>query len=59
MIAASRQYNVTLMEAMKPTLTPNFRAVSENLHKLGTIRRYFSAIASIPHVMTSSGKGSY
>lgn len=42
MIAASHQYNVTLMEAMKPTLTPNFRAVRKNLHKLGTIRRYFS-----------------
>ncbi|MCD8268241.1 MAG: Gfo/Idh/MocA family oxidoreductase [Parabacteroides sp.] len=42
MIEASRKYNVTLMEAMKPTLTPNFRAVRENLHKLGTIRRYFS-----------------
>ena len=42
MIAVSREYNVTLMEAMKPTLTPNFRAVRENIHKLGTIRRYFS-----------------
>ena len=42
MIEASRKYNVTLMEAMKPTLTPNFRAVRENLHRLGTIRRYFS-----------------
>ncbi|MCL3851390.1 Gfo/Idh/MocA family oxidoreductase [Parabacteroides sp. GYB001] len=42
MIAASQEYNVTLMEAMKPTLTPNFRAVRENIHKLGTIRRYFS-----------------
>lgn len=42
MIAASRQYNVTLMEAMKPTLTPNFRAVRDQLHRLGTIRRYFS-----------------
>ena len=27
MIAASQQYNVTLMEAMKPTLTPNFHAL--------------------------------
>lgn len=27
MIATSEQYGVTLMEAMKPTLTPNFRAV--------------------------------
>lgn len=43
MIAASRQYNVTLMEAMKPTLTPNFRAVRDNLHRLGTIRRYFAS----------------
>lgn len=42
MIEASRTYHVTLMEAMKPTLTPNFRAVRENLHRLGTIRRYFS-----------------
>lgn len=42
MIAASRKYGVTLMEAMKPTLTPNFLAVRENLSRLGTIRRYFS-----------------
>lgn len=42
MIAASRQYNVTLMEAMKPTLTPNFLAVRDNLARIGTIRRYFS-----------------
>lgn len=42
MIEASRIYNVTLMEAMKPTLTPNFRAVRENLGRLGKIRRYFS-----------------
>lgn len=42
MIAASQKYNVTLMEAMKPTLTPNFLSVKDNLPKLGTIRRYFS-----------------
>ena len=42
MIDASRKYGVTLMEAMKPTLTPNFRAVRDNLSRLGTIRRYFS-----------------
>lgn len=42
MIEAARRYNVTFMEAMKPTLTPNFRAVQENLHRLGVIRRYFS-----------------
>ncbi|MCD7930665.1 MAG: Gfo/Idh/MocA family oxidoreductase [Tannerellaceae bacterium] len=43
MIAASEKYNVTLMEAMKPTLTPNFRAVRENISRLGTIRRYFAS----------------
>lgn len=43
MIEASRRYGVTLMEAMKPTLTPNFRAVRENLGRAGKIRRYFSA----------------
>ena len=42
MIAASAKYDVTLMEAMKPTLTLNFRSVRENLGRLGTIRRYFS-----------------
>lgn len=42
MIAASAKYDVTLMEAMKPILTPNFRSVRENLGRLGTIRRYFS-----------------
>lgn len=42
MIEASRTYNVTLMEAMKPTLTPNFKAVIANLDRVGTIRRYFS-----------------
>lgn len=43
MIGISRKYKVTLMEAMKPTLTPNFRSVREHLPLLGTIRRYFSS----------------
>ncbi len=43
MIAASKEYNVTLMEAMKPTLTPNFKVVMENISTLGTIRRYFAS----------------
>ncbi|MBR2497937.1 MAG: Gfo/Idh/MocA family oxidoreductase [Parabacteroides sp.] len=42
MIEASKRYNVTLMEAMKPTLTPNFLAVKEQLASIGTVRRYFS-----------------
>jgi predicted dehydrogenase len=42
MIAVSEKYNVTLMEAMKPTLTPNFFVIKDNLKEIGTIRRYFS-----------------
>lgn len=43
MIAASQKYGVTLMEAMKPTLTPNFRSVLENLSRIGIPRRYFAS----------------
>lgn len=43
MIEISRMYQVTFMEAMKPTLTPNFKAVQEHLPMIGTIRRYFSS----------------
>ncbi len=43
MIEASNKYGVTFMEAMKPTLTPNFKALMNNLDKAGIIRRYFSS----------------
>lgn len=42
MIDAAKKNNVTLMEAMKPTLTPNFQSVRDNLYRIGTVRRYFS-----------------
>jgi len=42
MTEASRNYNVTLMEAMKPTLTPNFLSIRHNLKRIGTVRRYFA-----------------
>lgn len=42
MIAASQKYNVALMEAMKPTLTPNFRAVMKNIKRVGVVRWYFA-----------------
>lgn len=42
MIEASRKNNVALMEAMKPTTTPNFMAIRNHLKEIGTIRRYFS-----------------
>lgn len=43
MIEASERYGVTLMEAMKSTLSPNFRCVMDNLHRIGTPRRYFAS----------------
>ncbi len=42
MIAAARKNKVALMEAMKPTLTPNFLAVRDALGRIGAVRRYFS-----------------
>lgn len=43
MIEISKRYGVTLMEAMKPTLTPNFGIVREHLKQLGRVRRYFAS----------------
>lgn len=43
MIAASQKYGVVLMEAMKSTLSPNFRAIKDNLHRIGLPRRYFAS----------------
>ncbi|MDR1809405.1 MAG: Gfo/Idh/MocA family oxidoreductase [Prevotella sp.] len=42
MLAASEKYCVTLMEAMKPTLTPNFSVIKKHIQEIGVIRRYFS-----------------
>lgn len=42
MAEAAEKYGVTLMEAMKSTLTPNFRKLAENIGKAGKIRRYSS-----------------
>ena len=43
MIAASEQYNVTLMEAMKMTLNPNFRMLMSRVERVGRVRRYFAS----------------
>lgn len=43
MIECAKQNGVALMEAMKPTLTPNFFAMKENLDKIGPIRKYISS----------------
>lgn len=43
MVEAARHNSVTLMEAMKSTLHPNFLAVKDNLHRIGMPRRYFAS----------------
>ncbi len=43
MVECSRKNGVTLMEAMKSTLSPNFLAAKENLNRIGTPRRYFAS----------------
>lgn len=42
MVEASRKNQVLLMEAMKSTFLPNFQAVKHNIHKIGTVRKFFS-----------------
>jgi len=43
MIEAAKENNVVLMEAMKTTVNPNFKALMDNIHKIGKIRRYFAS----------------
>ncbi|MDQ0412826.1 putative dehydrogenase [Mesobacillus stamsii] len=43
MIKTAKDNQVVLMEALKSTLMPNFKAVQENLDKIGPIRRYFAS----------------
>ncbi|PLR82808.1 oxidoreductase [Bacillus canaveralius] len=43
MMTAAKKNGVLLMEALKSTLLPNFKAVQENLTKIGTARRYFAS----------------
>lgn len=43
MIAYARKNKLVLMEAMMPTLTPNFKVVMDNLHRVGRVRQYFAS----------------
>lgn len=43
MIKTARENQVVLMEALKSTLMPNFKAVQENIDKIGKVRRYFAS----------------
>lgn len=42
MIEAAKRNKVVLMEAMKPTLTPGFKAIMAQMSAIGTVRRYFA-----------------
>jgi scyllo-inositol 2-dehydrogenase (NADP+) len=42
MISAAKSNNVLLMEAMKTTFIPGFKAIKDNLDKIGTVRRFVS-----------------
>ncbi|WP_168119695.1 Gfo/Idh/MocA family oxidoreductase [Paenibacillus sp. HB172176] len=43
MIAAAREHNVLLMEAVKSTTMPGFGAIRDNLKELGPVRRYMAS----------------
>jgi len=43
MIAAAKENGVLLMEALKSTMLPGFKAIQDNIEKLGTVRRYFAS----------------
>lgn len=43
MVRIAGRNGVLLMEAVKSTLVPNFKAIRENLHKIGRVRRYFAS----------------
>ncbi|MBC2579454.1 Gfo/Idh/MocA family protein [Clostridium sp. DJ247] len=43
MIAAAKNNDMLLMEAMKTMFLPNFKVIEDNLHKLGKIRKYFAS----------------
>ncbi|MDX8046807.1 Gfo/Idh/MocA family oxidoreductase [Gracilibacillus sp. S3-1-1] len=40
MIETAKQYNVTIMEAMKTPHVPNFNRLQESLEKIGPVRRF-------------------
>ena len=43
MIETARKHRAALMEAMISTLNPNFKALKENLFRIGTLRKYVAS----------------
>ena len=46
MIECAKKSGVTLMEAINPTLTPNFLAAKDAISKIGTVKKYFASYTS-------------
>ena len=44
MINTAKKNNVVIMEAMRTTVTPNFKILKDNFHKIGEIRRCFASL---------------
>lgn len=42
MIEASKKHDVTLMEAMKPPMEPNFKKIIEQVKHIGAVRQYMA-----------------
>jgi len=57
MIGVARRHGVTLMEAMKTTLTPGFRRIIDNIGLTGTPRRYFASYCQYSSRYDSLKKG--
>lgn len=45
MIKVAKENNVLLMEALKSTFLPSFKAIESNLYKIGKVRRYFGSFS--------------
>ncbi len=41
-VQTAKAHGVVFMEALKTTFVPSFVSIKENLHKIGTVRRYFA-----------------
>ena len=58
MIDTSEKYGVVLMEAMKTTVTPNFKNIISNIGDIGVIHRYFSSYCQYSSRYDNFKKGS-
>lgn len=59
MIKVAKENNVLLMEALKSTFLPSFKAIQKNLYKIGKVRRYLGNFSkySSRYDLFKEGKG--